>query len=269
MNSGIPKHKRKLILHGQNIDLCMLADVYKEGLDWKDESALMIFRKINYSVFELNANTLLRTPLAMKVYSQSMIQLLQYYKSKNTNAGPAAYDAWIEYMQVVDRFIDVMNGTRDKGCECIDGPDHRHVYELLDTVKWFFAWKNEVAADKKLISKYNFLPSSAYEDTVWTCIGIVGVARKRLRGGHKIVQRRHGSDVCEESFCGKRSKNPNADALNTNHIMARYSSNCMNHMSCSRKANFGRRTTFFGRELDVGKIKRLKIKRKGSKSIQR
>ena len=268
-NSGIPSHKRELMLHGMKVSLSMLEDVWRETPDHKDESAIMIFRKIKLEVFDLNANTMLRTPHAMKVYSQSMLSIIEHYKSKNRKAPAGAYDSWIEYIKVVDRFVDVMNGTRDKGCELIDGADHPHVFELLDTVKFFTEWRNEVVADDELDVMYNFLPSSSYEDTVWTCMGIVGVARKQLRRGHKIVQRRHGSDVCEHAFCAKRSKNANADAFNTNHILARYSSTCMNHLAASRKANFGSRTTFFGRELDIGKIKRLKVKRKGSKSIHR
>ena len=170
----------------------------------------------------------------------------------------------MRYIAVMDRFIDVMNGTRDKNCELINSVNHRHVFELLDVVKFHTAWKKQ-AGD----NKWSYQPNLTYKDTVWTCIGIVGVAMKRLHGNHNMVQRRHGSDICEESFCFKRDKNVNADHLNTNQIMARHSHSGLFNMAASRKANFGKRKTFFGSELDVGKVKRMRMERKGSKSTRR
>ena len=38
-------------------------------------------------------------------------------------------------------------------------------------------------------------------------------------------------------------------------------------MAASRKENVGKRKSHYGQELDTGKIKRLKMKRKGSKSV--
>ena len=110
---------------------------------------------------------------------------------------------------------------------------------------------------------------STYEDTVWTAIGMVGVARKQLKGEHNLVTRRGDSDICEESFCAKRTTNANADTLNTDQIMARNQHCCLMNMSASRKANFGKRKTYFGWELNVGKIKRIQAKRLGSKSLTR
>ena len=161
-----------------------------------------------------------------------------------------------------------MNGTRDKGCKLIDDKNHWHVFELLDTVKFFTEWKNENDADDTK-TKYNFLPMSTYEDTVWTAIGMVGVARKQLKGEHNLVTRRGGSDICKELFCAKHNKNTNADALNTDQIMARNQHCCLMNMSASCKANFGKRKTYFGRKLNVGKIKRIQGKRQDSKSIIR
>ena len=170
----------------------------------------------------------------------------------------------MRYIAVMDRFIDIMNGTRDKDCELIDSANHRHLFELLDVVKFHTSWKNQAGKNKLA-----YQPISTFEDTVWTCIGIVGVAMKQLRGCHNIVQRRHGSDICQEAFCYKRDKNVNADHLNTNQIMARNLHSGLFNLAASRKANFGKRKTFFGFELDVGKIKRLRMERKGSKSIHR
>ena len=190
--------------------------------------------------------------------------MLKNYKSKNAMAAADTYDAIMRYINVMDCFIDVMNGTRNKGWELIDSASHRHVFELLDVVKFQTSWK--IQAGK---NKWAYQPISTYEDTVWTCVGIVGVAMKRLRGLHNIVQRRHGSDICEEAFCYKRDKNVNADHLNTNQIMARNSHSGLFSLAASQNANFGKRKTFFGFELNVGKIKRLRMERKGSKSVRR
>ena len=62
-------------------------------------------------------------------------------------------------------------------------------------------------------------------------MGGKGMTQKQLQGGHTIVQRRYGSDVCKECFCTKRSNNAMANALNTNHIMSRYSTHSINNMA--------------------------------------
>ena len=85
--------------------------------------------------------------------------------------------SYVTTITVVDCFIDVMNRIRDKGCELVDCADYRHVLELLDVVKICTEWENENAGSKTL-DKFNFLPMLMFEDTVWTCFGIVGLARK-------------------------------------------------------------------------------------------
>ena len=263
--SGMKNSKRELILDGQPMSLRMLQDVHELTPDIKDETAVMLFRKLLREVFELNSSTRLRTPLAMRVYSQTMLECIGYYLGKNTKASAETYGPIIEYISQMDRFIDIVNGNSDKGCELINSANHRHVFELLDFIKFITRWKNQTGKNK-----HQFLPNSTFQDTVWTATGLIGVARKQLRGGHTMVQRRHGSDVCEESFCYKRDKNANADALNTNHIMARNSHSGLTNLAASRKSNFGKRKTFYGFELDFGKIKRLRVnKSKGSGAIHR
>lgn len=74
--------------------------------------------------------------------------------------------------------------------------------------------------------------------------------------GHNIIQRRHGSDVCEETFCLKRNANANADTKGTDNILSTKHGGVITNLSASRKSNFGKRKTFFGQELGVGKVKR-------------
>lgn len=226
-NSGIEGHDRELILHGKPMSLKMLQDIWEFTPDVKDESAIMIFRKLKKEIFDLNASSLLRTPHAMKIFSQTMLSCIKYYQSKNVKAAGDTYDSLIEYITVMDRFIDICNGTREKGCELIDSVSHKHVFELFDVVKFHHQWRNEAG-----LKAHNLLPLSTFQDTVWTAVGIIGAA-KQIRGDHNMVQLRGGSDICEESFCYKRDKNANADHLNTNFIMARNSSSGLNNLAAS------------------------------------
>ena len=63
-----------------------------------------------------------------------MLNCLKHYKSKNTKVTEDMYASIIEYIIVMDRFIDVVNGNREKDCELIDEKNHRRVFELLDVV---------------------------------------------------------------------------------------------------------------------------------------
>ena len=146
--SGMNEHKRNMVLDGKPISLRMLQDVWEHTPDFKDEGSIMLYRKLSKGVFVLNANTLLRSPEAMRVFSQSMLAMLQNYKSKNAMAAADIYDAIMRYINIMDRFIDVMNGTRDKGCELIDSASHRHVFELLDVVKFHTSWKIQAGKNK-------------------------------------------------------------------------------------------------------------------------
>ena len=78
--SGMDGHKRSMVLDGMPVNLRMLQDVWKHTPDLKDKGSIMIYRKINKGVFLLNANTLLRSPEAMRVFSQSMLAMPKNYK---------------------------------------------------------------------------------------------------------------------------------------------------------------------------------------------
>ena len=263
--TGFENHPRDLMLDGLIMSLPMLYDLWQLSSDsegrGKEEGDLMLHRKLRKEIFELDASSLLRTPHAMKIFSQSMLSLIDAYKGNNPKAEPGAYTSWIKWITVMDRYIDVMNGTSEKGCENIDSADHNHVYKLLDVVVFHTHWRDQ---HKK--HSQHFLPRTTYQDIVWSAIGIVGVARKQLRDGHTMVQRRSGSDMCEKSFCQKRNKNANANALQTNQIMARNTSSQLWTIAASRKANFGKQKTYFGFELDDAKIKRIKINKRRGKS---
>ena len=107
--TGFHEKKRNLLLHGLPTALKMLQEAWEKCPDKCDESAIMIFRKIKLETFDLNANTMLCTPHAMKIYSSTMLSVLHFYKDKNQLAAAGAYDSWIEWITVMDHFVDIMN----------------------------------------------------------------------------------------------------------------------------------------------------------------
>lgn len=258
-NSGKEGHARELTLDNLPLSLNMLFDVYKLTPDFLHEGGVQLFPKLSVEIFQLNSSSRLRTPHAMKVHSSSMISMLNHFKSKNANATTNTYDSLIKYIRTTDRFIDVMNGTFRKGCHLIVSANNPHVFELLDHVMFHTKWLAQVGKNKQ-----HYLPYSTYQDICWTALCPVLIARTQLVEGHTIVQRRNGSDICEESFAKKRDKNTNATALGTNQIMAGSSSSAMMNLSNSRKSNTAIRCDYYGFELDDGKVKRIRCNRRNS-----
>eukprot|EP00978_Attheya_sp_CCMP212_P047699 scaffold422993_cov70-Attheya_sp.AAC.1 len=146
--------------------------------------------------------------------------------------GIEKYEAIKEILLSLDRFIDIINvvgerkGKPHKHCEPISSPSHKHLYELLDTLKLFSDWKLE-AGDKK----EQFIPEQSYEDLAWCVFGLFGVAtaylgsdsnayfsdteeEKKQSDRNNIYQFRSGSDVCEHHFSHIRDKNSNPNAHN-------------------------------------------------------
>ena len=73
-NTGFEKHPRQLMLDGVIMSIQMLYDLWKLSSDsegrGKEEGDLMLHRKLRKEIFELDASSLLRTPHAMKIFSQ-------------------------------------------------------------------------------------------------------------------------------------------------------------------------------------------------------
>ena len=93
----------------------------------------------------------------------------------------------------------------------------------------------------ELVSIFNFeyFPISTSEDVCWTSLGLVILAIEYLpqHPWHSIVQQRHGSDVCEETFRLKRNASANADKKGTDGILTNLSGRLIGNLTASRKSN--------------------------------
>ena len=137
---------------------------------------------------------------------------------------------------MTDYWFDEMNSNSKKGWRLINSSEHQHVYDLLRFIKFHTEWRSQAS------DPCQYFPESTYEDLCWTSLGLVTLEVYFLPNhpGHNIIQRRHGSDVCEETFCLKRNANANADTKGTDNILS------TKHGGVINKSNFGKRKTFFG-----------------------
>lgn len=259
--SGHELKKRDLHLNGLPVSLRMLYDIWRRTPDAAphQSSELMRYPKLKREVFVLSAKSRMRTYLAARAQSLTIMQMVQDYKHLNSdNAAPGAYDSVLLHCTNTDLWFDVLNANSKKGCELIDSSTHRHIFDLLNYAKYHTIWDNQTK------DEWQKFPKSTIQDVLWTSLGIVVLAVYYLpkHPGHAIVQSRHGSDKCEETFCLKRNANPNADKLGTDQILASCHGGPLMNMFASKKANFKKRKVFFPHELQIGKIKRLRLDQK-------
>ena len=79
----------------------------------------------------------MKVHLATQVYSQTQIRLVEAWSDGDRDLKV------IPLLNHMDRFIDIMNGTRNKNCHHINSPDHHHLDELLGILDFFRMWKNQ------------------------------------------------------------------------------------------------------------------------------
>ena len=225
-NSGKPNSQRDLHLDGLPIQLRMGRDVWALTPDYNHEGGIRLYRKLNIDVFDKTAKTRMRFGLAARALGGTMKKCIIEYRDKNSKlASPGTYDSYIELCTQTDKFVDVMNGNREKGCSNIISPNHEHVFDLLDYVKFLTRWKSQ--ADALNNPNLYFAPST-HQDSCWTALSIVILARRQLPKGYDIVQCRGGTDYLEKTFCISRGKNANATAQGTNGQIAGIGSNALN-----------------------------------------
>lgn len=220
----------------------------------------MLFPSLCMEIFQKTAKNRMRVSFAVKLHSASMHKcILQYRNRISDRIPPEHFEAVLTHIVKTNRWTDVMNNSRNKGCEKISAVDHRHVFELLDYASYFEQWKRSMHTS-------DFVPSSTYEDVMRTCFGVVLTARMLLprweKAGYKdetIVQRNHGTDDCENLFRKSRGANSNANAKDTGHIIAGVVGGAMNSLGGGKRKNCGAREYVSNKELDSGKIKRRKI----------
>ena len=161
--SSKAKSKRDLHLNGLPIHLKMGFDAYKQSDDFKHEGAIMRYPKLNIDTFQKTSKSRMRFGLAARSLGDNMIRCIQNNENQVTKAtprndnlisaetglsitSPATYDSYLLLAHKTNRFIDIMNGNRDKGCSLIDSPIHPHVFELLEYVKFLTHWKAQSMA---------------------------------------------------------------------------------------------------------------------------
>ena len=240
----------------------MLKDVYMETPDMKTDGQIMIYPKLREEIFEKNAKNRMRVPWAVKCHSESMADCIETYRPNLSDRIPIHHwNFTIAHIRRTNRWIDVMNNSRNNGCGPINHTDHPHIFELLSYVSHMFQWKKSES-----VHPDNYFPESTFEDVILTCTGVLLTARIYLpmwrAAGYddeNIVQRRHGTDDLENLFCKSRGANPNADVKGTHNVIAGQISGVMNSMAGSKKKNCGRGTHFSARDLDSGKIQSRKL----------
>ena len=146
------------------------------------------------------------------------------YQSLQNRGGVDKFSSDVTAIGKIDRLVDIWNNTdinnrkEVKGCEMINSPDHFHLEELLSIFDVFCEWRNEAEKNKE-----EFITWQSFEDLSWLIFGIIGIARTYLKKdkSRTMVQRKGGSDVCENEFAGVRERNPKPTILNARQTVAR------------------------------------------------
>ena len=146
--SGKLKSKRDLHLDGLPIQLRMGYDAYKKSDDYLHEGSISIHPKLGKDVFEKKSKSRMRFGLAARALGQTMKQCILSNGCKVEKASWISQEvntlsSYIKLCDETDRFIDVCNARNDRRCSLIDSPNHDHVYELLNYVKFLTQWRDQ------------------------------------------------------------------------------------------------------------------------------
>ena len=77
--------------------------------------------------FQLNSYNKMRVFLAMHILSQTMIRMIRDYCDLDEN-DIKDWDPFIEVIDKIDRLVDICNTRKDRGVECLNCPQHPHVF---------------------------------------------------------------------------------------------------------------------------------------------
>jgi hypothetical protein len=176
--------------------------------------------------------------LAVQITSMTMIRMIENHAEQC--GGIEVYSSIVQVISKLDRLIDIMNGTWEnnrhvfKKCTNIHSPNHPHLDELLDVVRLFYRWKKEVGKEKEL-----FIPETTFEDLCWMVFAVVGVAKEYLDKDESLVmlQKKSGSDVCENHFGNIRAQGAKPSAITAQQLTARGEAMRSNTFSGKSKRN--------------------------------
>ena len=234
-SSSNDKSKVHLSFKGQPLSLKMIKDAWL----WDDEGFGSLRKTVlTEDHFYKNAYSRMRVHLAVQVLSSSVINLIDRY-TKDDCDKMKMYAPLKNIIHACDRVVDIWNANHSKKCECINSPDHPHVKELHSILLLFAEWRNESS------DRYEFITRESLEDLCWMIYGIDGISKIYLKKDSllRMMQRRGGSDVCENEFAAFRQSNSNGTEFDIRGIEARraaYRGHNVSSFSKIVKSNSGR-----------------------------
>jgi hypothetical protein len=254
------KNNVSLKFRGEALSL----DMIKHAWLWDDEG-FGVTRKtvLTEDHFYKNAYSRMRVHLAVQVLSESVVRLIERYvkdpevQKEHEGDIEKQYAPLKALISSCDRLVDIWNANRDKKCECIDSPNHPHIKELREILQLFAEWKESCH------SKDEFITRESWEDLCWLVYGIQGVAQEYLNKdkSRRMMQRRGGSDCCENEFAAFRQANSNGTEFDIRGIEARrsaYRGHNVSSFSRIVKSNSGRENRADLVELSAKLIKKRK-----------
>jgi len=235
-------------------------DAYKKSDDYLHEGSISIHPKLGKDVFEKKSKSRMRFGLAARALGQTMKQCIlsngcKVKKASWISQEVNTFSSYIKLCDETDRFIDVCNARDDRNCSLINSPNHVHVYELLDYVKFLTQWRGQARNGGN--PNHYFAPST-HQDSCWTALSFVIIARKDLPEGHAIVQSRGGTDNIEKTFCKSRGDNRAATAQGTDGSIANNQGSFLMKIVKTR-GNTGHVKEIDPREIDDMMVKKRRI----------
>ena len=220
-NSNPNNNKKRMLQHldsnGDRQPMCL--DMVKDA--WLDFEGLMTESlvcgaapltrtKLKREHFEKNAFSRMRVYLAAQVLSNTVCCVIDQVTAKKPNKR-LLYGPLRALCSNMDRFLDIMNGRREKGYKNIDTTDARELKELGEIMKWFECWFKSIHEDRQFAhlavdeKKSAFLPEGCWFDLQSIIKGVTAFSIFYLRKFQDtepimIVQRRLMQDIVEHHF---------------------------------------------------------------------
>ena len=209
------------------INLGMLREVWQSYNKSAFSSSLQRERKLTDGHFTKNAFTRMRVYLAMQVVSTSMVRIIDAEAHKMQPAFGALapgqiYEGVRTLCVKLDRLVDILNSTTEKdGIEFVNGPNHAHLDELMETLAWFADWKARLAESDlpKKEKKASFLPDECWADLQSLVLGFVCACKFYLakygKDGAIMIARRCSQDIVEHHFAHVRASRKSGPAIDS------------------------------------------------------
>jgi hypothetical protein len=169
--------------------------------------------------FDLNAFNKMNVRLAMQIFSQTVVRLIDSYLADSARPASASEDAHLAFVKemctTVNRLADLCNARNDPAGSSsnvkignIVGPGSWIIAELVECAAWFAGWKHncdnsQVAQSRKADM---FIAPETWQDTQYCLLGIACLSEfymtKFWQQGTFIFvpQRRLSTDKVEHHF---------------------------------------------------------------------